>query len=271
MKLTLLPSLRVVVESKAILIRGIDPDLAHRGIALVLRSIIAQFAARGASEGADNLAELSRFVVEYFPNLAIKEIALAYDLMSAGELETGNEVVMYYGEMTKANLGATLRAYLVWRNQIDVALHNMKWAEIQEDEKIQRELRFKQRKAENDTYIPDKLRSAKETYQRYGTWENSHWYPTWYDTLNERGEIDVPHTVKAEIWAKAQSDARIEVKNEADELKRSKRQAEARQLILDYEANEGARYIDRAKVIGKALVIKWIIKNRSFDEPTEQQ
>lgn len=193
-------------------------------------------------------AECIRLFQTDFRKLNPEEIREAYRQFSLNEIKpTSGE--MYGGQLTAHSFGRVLSAYSERRKTVH---HNFLKAELDAKRESQRKQIEASKQKDYILRFPEILESAKATA---ATWKDAKAH--WYDTLEDKGRIELSNADKKIIFKVAVQLAR----SEGVEMM----QSNALTISNTYRQME-ASTDDRAKVISKKLVVfHYFIKNTGLD------
>lgn len=167
------------------------------------------------------ILEAVRFVIEKFPQLAVKELKAAYRAWASEEIKIeGAEI--YGGKFNVRQLGKVLAAWTEYRNRLN-AEYQKKKAEFDfEAEQVEKEARWK---AEFETKLFNWLEFAKGNLT---DWRSIPEYV--FESLRMRGKIQLSKEEYRQLYADAKELAEIEIENRKMDFIEKNRPAESQNL-----------------------------------------
>lgn len=155
-------------------------------------------------------AECIKLILEKFLFIGIQEIKEAYRMWASGEIEVkGGE--MFGGVFNAAQLGKILSAYCIQRKKVIAQYSNLK---IEEERKVEDELRRQRMKDKYEAQFFDLIIEAKTKYSDYRDLPLH-----WYDTLLKKGLIREYYEMEEDEFNTCFQRAKIDLSEERQESK----------------------------------------------------
>jgi len=200
----------------------------------------------------------SKFILNKFPMLHMKELEEAFSMCMSGKLGNLN-IEAYYGKFTIQMLGKVVRAYINHRSSFLVKLNQVQQQELETSNEGIKE----QKNQEAKEYVLKEYKDLKTKFEASGDMEilESSIYPYWGKILVESQIINFTHDQKKEIVEEAKSLTMKGINAKMNESTNPNERRSLRSLLQDagaeiknddFERKWTARY-------AKLIVIKSII------------